>query len=102
MDTFFNPYEFDGEKYAYEAYIAFTSDEDKGDRYINPYTDIGIDKIKHICSKQNIDVNEIEKISVYTESEYGIEYFIKCVVNICRILGIKYLDWYGKNCYIGI
>ena len=79
----FNPYEcIDGEKYAYEAYIAYTSDEDKGDRYINPYTDIGIDKIQHICSKQNVDVNEIEKLSVYTESEYGIEYFIKCVENI--------------------
>lgn len=91
-----NPYEFDGEKYAFESYIAFTSHEDQGDHYINPYTDICIDKIKRICSKQNVDVNEIEKLSVYTESEYSIKYYIKCVVNMCRILGIKYLDWYQK------
>lgn len=89
-----------GDNYAFEAYeeVADGLYRDQKDYYINLYTGILVDKIQHICSKQNVDVNEIEKISIYTGYDYDLAkvYYLNYIVFTCAILGIKYLDWYQE------
>lgn len=60
------------------------------DGYTNYYSEI----LKSIFQKHNIDLNEIEKISIYIISNLDIDNHMYHFLNACNKLGIKYIDLY--------
>lgn len=59
-------------------------------RYIKYHSEI----IKSILQKHDIDLNEIEKISIYIISNLDIDNHMYYFLNACNKLGIKYIDLY--------
>ena len=60
------------------------------DRYTNYYSGL----LKSIFQKHNIDLNEIEKISIYIFSNLDTDNHMYYLLNACNKLGIKYIDLY--------
>ncbi len=60
------------------------------DRYIKYHSEI----IKTILQKHDIDLNEIEKISIYIISDLDVDNHMYYILNACNRLEIKYIDLY--------
>lgn len=62
-------------------------------RYINHYAEI----LKSLFQKHDIDLNEIEKISIYVISDSDIEKYMYYFLNACSKLRIDYIDLYKRE-----
>ena len=62
-------------------------------RFINHYAEI----LKGLFQKHDIDLNEIEKISIYVISDSDIEKYMYYFLNACSKLRINYIDLYKRE-----